>query len=729
MNAIKILVLLIVFTSCSTHKENLASTNAIYNLAVRTIGKDHANKFIFEKTGSNSKNDEFEINNVDDKIHIKGNSNIALASGLNWYLKYHTNSQISWDSERINIPKKFSALDSIIVKESPFTYSYYLNYCTFNYTMAFWDWERWEKEIDWMALNGINLPLAIVGMEYVWKNTLERLDFSETEINQFIPGPGFNAWWHMGNLEGWGGPLSDGYLEQQVTLQKKILARMKALDMHPVLPGFYGMVPNTLKNKYPKADIRDQGLWAGGFKRPAFLSPTDSLFSTISKIYYEELEKTFGAITYFSGDPFHEGGSTQGINLPEAGKNIIYGMRESFPNSTWVFQGWQGNPNENLLRDIKNEDVLILDLDCDNYPQWEARNGWNQRPWIWNTINNYGGNKGLFGRMDVIAEEPFRALAYSEDSQNLKGVGAMMEGIENNYVMYDLLFELKWHHSKIDLDSWLANYTSRRYGKTNDNLNKAWQILRRTVYGKTLDPSKRQQGTSESILCARPNLDINQVSSWGTTQLYYNPSEILEAWTLFTNEAEQFKNNDGFQYDLLELTRQVLANFGQVLYAEVLSAYKNNDQVAFKKTSNEFLQLITDQDLLLSSHENFMLGKWIADARDRGTNDTEKDLFEYNARVQITTWSFQNSDLHEYAHKEWSGMLTDFYQPRWQLFFDYLNQKLENKDTQEPNYYAFEENWTKQTKKYPTKILHNPLTESLKVYEKYFTKIRSGYLN
>lgn len=32
-----------------------------------------------------------------------------------------------------------------------------------SYSMAFWDWERWEQEIDWMALQGINMPLAFTG--------------------------------------------------------------------------------------------------------------------------------------------------------------------------------------------------------------------------------------------------------------------------------------------------------------------------------------------------------------------------------------------------------------------------------------------------------------------------------------------------------------------------------------------------------------------------------------
>ncbi len=718
--------LLILLVSCQSTKRKTKELNAVYELAVRVLGRENAKHFVFNKIESTSENDEFEIDFINGKILIKGNSNVALASGLNWYLKYYAHSHISWEAKQLDFPEELPILDTPVIKKSPFTYSYYLNYCTFNYTMAFWDWERWEKEIDWMALNGINLPLTIVGTELIWKNTLERLDFTEDEIREFIPGPAFNGWWLMGNLEGWGGPVSDQYIMQQVTLQKKILSRMKELGMKTVLPGFYGMVPNTLKAKYPEADIRDQGLWAGGFKRPDFLSPTDSLFNSIAKIYYEELYNIYGDVEYFSGDPFHEGGNIHGIDLPNAGKNIIYGMRESFPKSTWVFQGWQGNPNENLLQDINEKDVIILDLDCDNRPQWEHRNGW-KKPWIWNTITNFGGNVGMFGRMDVIAQEPFRALHHKEYSKNLKGIGAMMEGIENNYVIYELLFELKWHTDDINLDYWISEYIKRRYGKDNGNLYNAWQILRNTVYGKKLEKSKSQQGTSESIFCARPVLDIDRVSTWGTSSLYYNPAKLIKAWTIFVNEADNFKGNDGFQYDLLDITRQVISNYAKVVYGKMITAYNNNNKIKFEEAANEFLQLIDDQDYLLSCHENFMVGKWISDARKRGTNQAEKDLFEYNARTQITTWSFQNSDLHDYSHREWSGLLSDFYKPRWELFIDYIKQKLDGKNPQEPDYYAFEESWTKQTNTFPSEAIKNPVKQSLRVYQKYFTKIKSDY--
>lgn len=46
-------------------------------------------------------------------------------------------------------------------------YRYYQNVCTSSYSFVWWNWERWEKEIDWMALNGINLALAFTAQESI----------------------------------------------------------------------------------------------------------------------------------------------------------------------------------------------------------------------------------------------------------------------------------------------------------------------------------------------------------------------------------------------------------------------------------------------------------------------------------------------------------------------------------------------------------------------------------
>lgn len=124
--------------------------------------------------------------NREKKVVIRGNNPISIAVGLNWYLKYHAGIHLSWNNMVAKLP---DALPPVLHRERHETasaYRYDFNYCTFSYTMAFWDWARWEQELDWMALHGINLSLALVGTDAVWRNVLFRLGYSKAEVNEFV---------------------------------------------------------------------------------------------------------------------------------------------------------------------------------------------------------------------------------------------------------------------------------------------------------------------------------------------------------------------------------------------------------------------------------------------------------------------------------------------------------------------------------------------------------------
>ena len=142
---------------------------------------------------------------LETKITIKGNNRISLSSGLGYYLRYHVLSQVSWTGDSLkNVKdKKLPPLNEPIRKTSKLQYSYYMNTCTHSYSASWWDWTRWEREIDWMALNGINLPLAFTGLEYVTRKLFKELGFSDEEIKEWIAGPAFMAWYRMGNINKW----------------------------------------------------------------------------------------------------------------------------------------------------------------------------------------------------------------------------------------------------------------------------------------------------------------------------------------------------------------------------------------------------------------------------------------------------------------------------------------------------------------------------------------------
>jgi len=71
----------------------------------------------------------------------------------------------------------------------------------------------------------------------------------------------------MGNMHGWGGPLPDSWRTLQVALQHKILSRMRALGMIPVLPAFAGYVPDAIRRVFPSARVTPMRAW-GRFNPP-----------------------------------------------------------------------------------------------------------------------------------------------------------------------------------------------------------------------------------------------------------------------------------------------------------------------------------------------------------------------------------------------------------------------------------------------------------------------------
>lgn len=676
-------------------------SNPVNGLLER-IDSGASKKFIIQVKKGQS--DFFELDQKGDKVVIRGNNYVNIATGLNWYLKYYAGIHLSWNGMTAELPESLPKVSTPVRKETNLALRYDFNYCTYSYTMAFWDWKRWEKEIDWMALHGINLPLAVVGQECVWKNMLEKLGYTKEEINKFIAGPAFLAWWAMNNLEGWGGPNPDSWYTQQEALQKKILKRMREYGIEPVFPGYSGMVPHDA-NKKLGLNVTEPALW-NGFTRPAFLLPTDSRFNEIASLYYKELEKLFGKANYYSMDPFHELEDAGSVDFDAAGKAVLKAMKDVNPKATWVIQGWTENPRPEMIKNLNNGDILILDLFSECRPMWgipsiwKREKGYEQHDWLFCMIENFGGNVGLHGRMDQLLNN-FYLTKNNPLAAHLKGIGLTMEGSENNPVMFELMCELPWRPEKFTKEEWLKDYLFARYGVRDEKITQAWSILADGIYNCPF--GNNQQGPHESIFCGRPGLNNFQASSWSKMQNYYDPTSTEAAARLMLEVADKYKGNNNFEYDLVDIVRQSLSDRGRIVYNQTIADFKSFDKKSFAAHSQEFLNILLAQDRLLGTRSEFRVGRWIEQARNLGTTPEEKDLYEWNARVQITTWGNRvcanDGGLRDYAHKEWNGLLKDFYYKRWAAYWQTLQDVLDGKPMVELDYYAMEEPWT---------LAHNP---------------------
>lgn len=619
------------------------------------------------------------------QLVVRGSSVTAVCTGVHWWLQHALGASVSWTQHRLRLPRRLPKTTREMRRASV-PLRYYLNFCTHSYTMAFWDWQRWEQEIDWMALHGVNMPLVITGFECVWKEVLSdtSLQLPRDIADHFLTGPAYFGWFFMNNMTGWGGPLPDTWYRQRLELARRIFRRMSELGMKPVIPGFVGMWPGAANGEQHEG-IVDGGRWCG-FERPAFVKDT-LLMRKLGKRYYATVNRLFGDVLrthYYAIDPFHEGAIPHGVEKPEACIRAMWdALTAHDTDAIWVAQHWQTNPLTCLTHVVPRHRLVILDLHGESNPDVVCsgnRTLANGEPhdWVWCMLNNYGGNVGLFGRAEQTLATFQQALRRdrSTGEHALVGIGTIPEGIENNPMLFDMVYALPWEQDSVTLETWTRDWVRMRYGvdeqlqaKEHKTLNEAWLLLLHSVYAC---PSPRQQGTTESVFLMRPANRIGSVSTWAYSSWYWRPEDVRQAAELMLSVASLLRRSEHFRYDLVDIVRQVVADEGK----RVLEVALNEQLPATERQAarDRFLALLRLQDRLLGTRREFRLETWLQAARALGMNSAESDLYERNARMLITTWADReqcdNGHLHDYANREWNGLLTAYYLPRWQAYFD-----------------------------------------------------------
>ncbi len=691
---------------------------AVTALLNRIGGNGAADKFeiVIDASLAENGKDVFVITAQNGKPCIKGNNQLSVATGINWYLNHYAHINLTWnnlttDLSLVTLPVPGSEEKHVCNA----TYRYDFNTCTFSYSMAFWTWERWQQEIDWMALHGINAPLNLVGLDVVTRKFLRELGVSESDINAYIAGPGFIAWFAMNNLEGWGGTINspstgvdmsgnpDWWYTRQENLCRNMLQRMRELGMQPVIPGFSGQVPNCIVNYsingFSSGDVVDNGSWAGGYTRPDILKPNTTSYQTFAAVYYKHLHEVMGVSELYSIDPFHEGSLPGGVTNETCYPNIMVELDKHFGNveqsvkdsykvtksPNWIIQYWQGVPQSGAFTAMKNAgyasrfiglDLFADNIYADNAAKWRT-NYYDTCPYIYCMLHNFGGRSGLHGRLETTMDGYFQALA---KNNNCQGIGATPEGTETNPILYDMLFELPWMSSNPGADNWLKEYAYSRYGinpdeTANANTLAALQNLKKSVW----DCKVNQQGTSEAVILARPNWTIGSVSSWSTSAIYWDTQDVLLAADQLYSVKDVVTANGGadgianYNYDFIDVVRQAMVDYAAQLLP-LINAARGND-AEYTRLYQLYLQLMLDLDAMLSYDENFKLERWTSLARNiagevTGTTENDRNWLEWNARTQVTVWSKGNTDLHDYSNRCWAGLIKDFHYKRWKHFFE-----------------------------------------------------------
>ncbi|MFA6240742.1 MAG: alpha-N-acetylglucosaminidase C-terminal domain-containing protein, partial [Candidatus Hydrogenedentales bacterium] len=301
----------------------------------------------------------------------------------------------------------------------------------------------------------------------------------------------------------------------------------------------------------------------------------------------------------------------------------------------------------------------------------------------------------------------------STDRGNLKGMGCIMEGLGYNPVVYDLMNCLFWQPGPIDTKPWIRGYAERRYGQVNAKASDAWGLLLETAYSK---PDR-----NSSAICERPVLPASDEAA---AQREFNAADLAKAWHLLLECGDDLGALDTYRYDVVHVGREVLIGLVPARIREIASAYAAKDKERLASASQRLLDLMSDADTLLSTRREFLLGKWIHDAKAWGSDETSQRHYEWNARNQITLWGGADSVLHDYAAKQWGGLIRGFYMPRWKKYLDVLQQSLEtgqalDAEAIEREFQQWEEAWTHQTEAYSERPEGDPVAVARHMWEKY----------
>ena len=569
-------ILLFLVVVCQIRAED-ANITTMYKMTQRLFPQQ-ASSFDFRLL-NNTSADTFTIKSEGNKIIISGNNANSMAVGLNHYLKNYCLTTISWyKDDPIELPKTLPSISTEVTIKANVPTRFFLNYCTFGYSMTWWKWSDWEHFIDWMALNGINMPLAITGQEAIWYKVWSKLGLTDEEIRGYFTGPAHLPWHRMCNLDGWQSPLPKEWLSSQAALQEQIVAREREFNMRPVLPAFAGHVPAALKRVYPNIKTTRVSEW-GGFAdqyRCTFLNPMDSLYAIIQKEYLTEQTRLYGTNHIYGIDPFNEidPPSWDADSLGMMAKHIYESVAAVDPEAvwlqmTWLFYAdikhWTTPRIKSYLRSVPQDRLILLDYFCEYTEIWKQTDSYFGQPYLWCYLGNFGGNSFLSGPVNLVSERLADAL--KNGGSNLKGVGSTLEGIDLNQFMYEFVLDKAWNGGQTDKE-WFFKLADRRIGKISPEARKAWEILANKVY---VQPAQVGQGT---LTNARPCLKGN--GHWTTKPtIEYQPKDLVEAWRLLLSVKDC--QRDSYEFDLVNIGRQVLGNYFNVVRDEFTLAYEAGD--------------------------------------------------------------------------------------------------------------------------------------------------------
>lgn len=630
------------------------------------------------------------------RLRVAATDGPTACAGLYAYLKDVCDAQVTWDAtSRITIDRWPDA--PMLLRTSRARVRYYLNVVTSGYSAPFWDQRRWAREVDWMALHGITTPLMTLGHEAVLMRAFTELGAPEEEVRAWLGGAPYLPWTLMGSTSSWGGPLPRDWFRRREALARRVLAQQRSLGMRAVLPAFGGHVPDALA----PADT-PRTTWQG--YSTALLDAREPHFAEVAAAVARAQRDLLGTDHLYAADPFIESIPPSGEpeDLAAHARATYKGMRTGDEDAVWVMQGWPFHYHrgfwtaeriEAVTTAVPRDRLLLLDLWAEHAPVWDDGRGIDRTPWLWCAIHNFGARFSVHGDLRRLAADIGTLADDAHPPDAFCGTGIATEAIENNPAFYELATDAVWQVP--DVEGWVARFARRRYrlapGSEADGVaRRAWERLLGTLYREgatrstpspiiarpwgSVPPFASQRSAGEFLDPDAPVVMSANIDAESDPRVEGDLEEIAAAAEDLLTLVRRDDRPDGGTAgsDLVDLLTHLVAQRTRAPIRAIAAAAAIGDGSAVRRGGRLLARAIEDLDALAATQPDRLLGRWLADAARWGGDDRERERLVRDARRILTVWGRQDSGLHDYSGRHWSGLLEGFYLPRWRLWVDWL---------------------------------------------------------
>ncbi|MBQ0049511.1 MAG: alpha-N-acetylglucosaminidase C-terminal domain-containing protein [Bacteroidales bacterium] len=674
------------------------AVNVTINPDLKEGDKD---KFTYTKTGSG--------------LDITATNGVAACRAFYDFVKSNGAGICSWTANRFDAAVAAAATTKTTnTVTSPYRDHQYFNVVTYGYSMPYWDEERWDKEIMWMAMHGIDMPLMLVGSEGIYYDVFKNhFHCTDQDIHDWEVGPAHLPWMRMGNLAGskFDGPLNEAWYENQKALAKHILAKMYELGMRPILPAFGGFVPPKFAERNPGAVLTNTG-WGWVKNRGEHntrLEPSSSHFVAVGKKFIELWEKEFHesypGMKYYLSDSFNEM-TVPGVDALRTYGQQIYASIADAPDTyndaerVWVTQGWefvygQSKWTNGTTRSEKFKALtqgipqgrfmsLYMSPEYERGATWVDYDNFSGTEWNHTLLPNMGGKNFWTGNLESYANTWPKRLRNGSGWSTCSGWGMTPEGIEYNELLYELIADMGWTdpaQGKV-VNDWIAEYGTARYGETDytQELKDLHATLKENVYSSYKDHQTfGWQGYNRtSGYYTAGNIDYLKKSFFTGFETFFNDAHVaaLKEKTL----------SPTLRADLIEFAAFYASARVEKINSRIVSAHNegNTEKVAILKDSLKLVML--NMDRALSAHPLYDLQKWEDKAKSAAKGNTEYEKqYVRDARSIVSTWHSKHGpnpndheDVNDYAGRLYAGLIRGYYLPRLLADLDNLTNNAGN---------------------------------------------------